>query len=138
MKGYTKWSIAGRQLALLVMATFSFVACSDTTATPRIPSALAITSGNDQTVLVNAAAASPLVVTVLDQNGSPLSGVTVTWTISSGTGSLSTTSVVSDVNGLASVSFTAGTDPGTVGISAAVGSVSAATFTIEIMADAAS
>jgi hypothetical protein len=137
MMGYTKWTIVGRQLALLVMATFAFVACSDST-TPRIPSALAVTSGNDQTVLVNAVAASPLVVTVLDQNGTPLSGVVVTWTITSGEGSLSTASVVSDVNGLASVSYTAGSDPGAVGISAAVGSVSAATFTIEIMADAAS
>ena len=58
---------------------------------------------------------------VRDQNGNAMSGITITWSITTGSGTLSATSTVSDSNGEASVTFTASSSAGNVFVRASAG-----------------
>ena len=79
---------------------------------PRpIPTALKYVSGNNQSGLTGETLMQPFVVEVYDQYDDPMEGVTVTFAVSIGGGSLSDTSVDSDVNGLARSTLTLGNVP---------------------------
>ena len=79
---------------------------------PRpIPTALKYVSGNNQSGLTGETLMQPFVVEVYDQYDDPMEGVTVTFAVSIGGGSMSDTSVDSDVNGLARSTLTLGSDP---------------------------
>jgi ABC-type glycerol-3-phosphate transport system substrate-binding protein len=82
--------------------------------TPDIsgPSTIIKTSGDQQTAPVNTVLPTAFVVTVVDQFGQTISGVTVTWAIVSGGGSLSVTNTVTDGSGNASVIYTTGSTAG--------------------------
>ena len=77
------------------------------------PSILSIVSGDNQSGVIGEVLANPFVLEVRDENGNPLEGVTVTFAVSAGGGSLSDTSVDTDANGLAQSILTLGGDPGT-------------------------
>ena len=77
---------------------------------PR-PTTLKHVSGNNQSGLTGEALMQPFVVGVHDQYDDPMEGVTVTFAVSIGGGSLSDTSVDSDVKGLARSTLTLGNDP---------------------------
>lgn len=69
-------------------------------------------SGDPQTAIVGAKFSLPLVVRVLDAAGNPLPGELVTFKVDEeGSATLSTDKVVSDGNGQASVTVTAGSSP---------------------------
>ena len=87
---------------------------------PPMPTALSIISGDNQNGLTGETLADPFVVEVRDQNGDPLEGVTVTFIVSAGGGSLSDPSVETDANGLAQTALTLGNDPGTNAVEASV------------------
>jgi hypothetical protein len=87
---------------------------------PDIPAFLSNTSGSNQTIGPNAAAAKPLTVTVRDQDGNPLENVTVQWSIKSGSGTLSAAESTTDGDGKASVNYTAGASTGSTVIIAEV------------------
>ena len=76
-----------------------------------IPTILEYVSGNNQSGLPGETLMQPFVVEVHDQYEDPMEGVTVTFAVSIGGGSLSNTSVDSDVNGLARSTLTLGNDP---------------------------
>ena len=78
----------------------------------RIPLAFWIISGDKQQGLLGEALAKPFVVEVRDQSGDPLPGVQVTFSVSSGGGTLSATSVMTDVNGRAESILTLGPNLG--------------------------
>ena len=81
---------------------------------PRpIPTTLKYVSGNNQSGVPGETLIQPFVVKVHDQHDDPMEGVTVTFAVSIGGGSLSDTSVDSDVNGLARSTLTLGSEPGT-------------------------
>jgi hypothetical protein len=113
----------------------SLAACSDST-DPRAATGLTLVSGNDQTTTVGTAAASALVVAVTDQNGAALSGTTVSWAVSQGSGTLSASTTTTDSNGQASVTFT----PNVEGASVVTASVSGISSTVQftVTASAAS
>lgn len=76
---------------------------------------------------------SPFVVTIVPPPGATdLSGVPVTFAITSGTGTLSVTSTVTDSLGQASTQLTLGLTPGTVTVVAQVSGGPSATFTATI------
>src|ERR1039458_6058208 len=84
---------------------------------------LMLTSGNSQSGLGLASLASPLVVTVTDANGNPVSGTSVTFAIAtvpgSATGqSLSATNTTTAANGQASSTLTLGNTVGTYTVTA--------------------
>jgi hypothetical protein len=94
-----------------------------------------IVSGNEQTVQTGAAAAVPLVVRAFDTSAAPMPGVTVTWSVASGGGSVTPISTVTDGSGQAFANYTAGTTTGDAQIRATAEGLTV-TFTITVAAPA--
>ena len=69
---------------------------------PDTPAALAIHSGDGQTARTGVAAAEPVRVRVTAQSGTGLSGVTVSFEVTAGGGSVPSSTAVTDANGIAS------------------------------------
>ena len=85
-----------------------------------------IVSGNNQRGDPGTQLANPLVVEVLDEDGDTVSGVTVTFRVTGGGGSLSATSVTTNSSGRAQTTLTLGSEPGGNGVRASVSGVSTA------------
>jgi hypothetical protein len=96
------------------------------------PGAVIKYSGDDQTAAVNTVLPSPLAVIVVDQFGQRLKNVTVNWTIESGGGSLSASTVLTDDSGISSVTYTTGSTAGVVVIRAQVHGVPPLTFHVTV------
>jgi adhesin/invasin len=109
---------------LIVFASLTATACSDSTVAPLVASGLNKVSGDAQSAAIGSTLPNPLVVMVIDQNGSPLSGVAVTWNLVSADGALSATSSTTDASGLAQVVWTLGSVPGSETAAASAGSYS--------------
>jgi len=87
-------------------------------------SQIQIVSGNGQVQLVGQALPSPLVVKVVNGSGSPLAGATVTFSVASGSASVSPTTATTDAGGLAKTTVTLGSAAGNVQINASVNGTS--------------
>jgi hypothetical protein len=92
------------------------------------PGALIIQNGDTQSAAPNTPLPVPLAVLVVTQFGEPIKNATVTWSIVSGGGSLSSALTVSDDAGSASVIYTTGPVSGPAAIRAQVHGVPAVTF----------
>ena len=81
----------------------------------RIPGTPTKSSGDTQTGTVSTTLAKPLVVQVNDTatRSKAFEGVPITWSVTSGGGTLSSTETTTNVNGKASVQLTLGSTPGT-------------------------
>jgi adhesin/invasin len=101
--------------SFVIVAVLAATACGgkETTSPPPGPSAIALISGNNQTGTVGQALPQALVVKVMDKAGAGVGGVSVTWSVTSGGGSLSNGATVTDAQGQAQVTWTAGTVAGT-------------------------
>ena len=77
------------------------------------PTGLVKISGDNQDGHTGAALAQPFVVEVRDTNGDPVAGVTVTFTVRRGGGSLNPETTQTNSRGRASSRLTLGTSPGT-------------------------
>ena len=97
---------------------------------------LARVSGDNQQGLASAQLARPFVVSVLDQDGSPLAGVDVTFSVTAGGGTLSATTVITNTNGRARSTLTLGPDLGTNTVIATVEGLGTVTFTATATAQA--
>lgn len=95
---------------------------------PR-PSGLKIISGERQRGEPGATLADSLTVEVRDQNGNPLTGAAVTFTVVAGGGSLSVESATTDAEGRASTTLTLGRTPGTNTVVATAEDLDPVTFT---------
>lgn len=99
---------------LCILAALSVAAAcgSDTTEPePDADPVIASASGNGQSAGVGEALADPIVVRVT-QEGAPLSGTSVSWSVTAGGGSVSPTTSTTDASGNASTAWTLGPDPG--------------------------
>ena len=78
-------------------------------------------SGDNQAGVSSAVLVNPFVVEVRDENGSALEGISVTFAVTAGGGTLNTTRTTTDKNGAAKSTLTLGQNPGTntVSVSAA-------------------
>ena len=90
---------------------------------PPEPTTLEYVSGDNQRGLTGETLIQPFVVKVHDQYDDPMEGVTVTFAVSIGGGSLSETSVDTDANGIAQSSLTLGIDAGTNTVEARVAGI---------------
>ena len=97
--------------------TFTFMA---TAIEPGPPSVISAVSGDDQTARVSQSLPQPLVVKVSDTSGIGVPGVTVTWSVTAGGGTLSATSTTTDGAGKTSVTLTLGPNAGTNTVTASV------------------
>ena len=79
----------------------------------RVPHRIRIISGSDQKGVPGETLAKPFVVEVQDENNVAFAGVSVTFTVTSGGGTLSATNTATDSNGRAESILTLGQKPGT-------------------------
>ena len=93
-----------------ISTTITFTATA--TAEALVATTLVRLSGNAQTGTVGKELDNPFVAEVQDQNGDALSGVTVTFAVTIGGGSISASSVTTDANGQASTTLTLGSAAG--------------------------
>ncbi|HUR96264.1 MAG TPA: galactose oxidase-like domain-containing protein [Gemmatimonadales bacterium] len=100
-----------RSWAFVSLLAAGTLRCGGDNIEPPAAARIALVAGDDQTGTVNQALAQPLVVEVTDDAGDPVAGVTVTWN-ANGSGSVSTSSVISGADGRASVQRVLGPDPG--------------------------
>jgi hypothetical protein len=98
----------------------------------KIPAYLEHAVTTTQIVAPNAQAAKPLTVIVRDQDEKPLEGVTVQWSIKSGSGTLSATETKTDDDGVSSINFTAGASTGTTVVLATVPVIGTVQFNFEV------
>ncbi|MBK9067044.1 MAG: carboxypeptidase regulatory-like domain-containing protein [Gemmatimonadetes bacterium] len=99
---------------------------------------IAASAGDGQTATVNAAVATPPAVLVTDQSGNPVSGVSVTFAVASGGGSVTGASATTNASGIAAVgSWTLGTTVGANTLTATSGSLTGSPVTFGATATAA-
>ncbi len=123
---WTLGGIPGNQTSTAMVSGLSPVTFH-ATATVGTPNWIGF-SGEGQLAPAGSAVAAPLMVQLKDKFGNPVPGVTVTWTVLSGAGSLSAATVTTDANGQAQVTWTLGPGAGTQSVKATAGALSA-TFT---------
>ena len=90
----------------------------------ELADSIEIVSGNNQSGEPGTELEDPFVVEVLDSDDDVVSGVTVTFSITAGGGSLSATSVTTNARGRAQTTLTLGDDPGRNTVRASVSGVS--------------
>ena len=121
-----------------VSAAVFLVACNDPASSTAAGSIRRV-SGDSQTVAAGALLPASMVVRVLAQNGDPLSGQVVSWTLASGaTGTLAASTSTTDGSGQASMDYTAGKIAGSVAVGATVASTISVVFSHTIVAAATS
>ena len=91
---------------------------------PPAPTTLSIVSGDNQEAVIGEVLANPFVIEVRDQYDAPMAGVTVTFALLTGGGSLSATTGMTDANGRAESTQTLGSDPGTNSVKVSVAGIS--------------
>ena len=87
-------------------------------------SQIQIVSGNGQVQLVGQSLPSPLVVKVINASGTAVPGATVTFSVASGSGTVSPATATTDATGQAKTQVTLGSSPGNVQINASVNGTS--------------
>ena len=92
------------------------------------PHTLRKLSGDNQQGLAGEQLATPFVVSVLDEDGAGIAGAVVTFSVTVGGGTLSSTSVTTDANGRARSTLTLGSEPGTNTVLATVAGLEPVTF----------
>lgn len=117
---------------LLLAAAVSLIACGDDDPVePDLPepASLTITAGNGQTAAAGTAVATAPTVRVLDQDGAPIEGLTVTFAVGNGGGTITGPTPETNSTGHASVgSWTLGAASGANTLTASVTGLPAVTF----------
>ncbi len=138
----TSWTLGKAAGTNTLTATASGLSGSPVTFTATgTASKIAINAGNGQSATVGTAVATKPSVLVSDANNNPVAGVTVTFTIASGGGSVTGASATSNASGIATVgSWTLGTQAGanTLTATATGFGIAPVTFTATGTAGAAS
>jgi hypothetical protein len=135
------FATAGTQTLTCTDTTNAALAGSQTViVTPAAAASIAINGGNTQSGLVGAALPNPLSVLVTDAYGNLVPGAQVTWTSTSGGGSLAaglaTTTSDTGADGVATVPATLGATPGSETFEgSAAGVQTAASFSETALAD---
>ena len=93
------------------------------------PHTLRKLSGDNQQGLAGEQLAAPFVVSVLDEDGAGIAGAVVTFSVTAGGGTLSSTTATTDANGRARSTLALGSEPGTNTVTATVAGLEPVTFT---------
>jgi hypothetical protein len=108
---------AFRLVSLITAAALALAGCSDGTRPVPVLTASAVPGGDGQSTVAGVALPQPLRVLV-EEDGTPKEGVTVTWTVSAGAVTLA--SSLTDATGVAATSWTLGSTPGAMTATATV------------------
>lgn len=131
-------SSLGMSRSALFILALSLGACggsADSSGPPKSsgPASLVVVSGASQDVSAGEAAPAPLTVKVLDSSGGPVAAAIVNFRVTAGGGTLSAPVDTTDTNGLASVTWTAGSSLGDARAEARVqGPIAPATFSANV------
>lgn len=119
-----------RRICLLLVGGLALSACGGggNGGTGPTPNTIAVSAGNNQVAPAGSALPESLAVIVRDQAGAPLAGVTVTFAVTAGGGSVSPASRQTDASGIAKTRRTLGPNAGTQTASATTGSLAPAQF----------
>ena len=125
------WSPDGGQIAFSSDRDGNLEIYVTTASPPPEPDPHSLTkiSGDGQEGLTGAQLDAPFMVSVLNQDGSPVVGAVVSFSVTAGGGTLSTTTAPTDANGQARSTLTLGSDPGTNTVTATVAGLGTVTFT---------
>jgi hypothetical protein len=115
-----------------------FSATATSAASSPIASKIALVSGNGQSAPAGQQLSNPLVVLVTDSAASPVSGVVVTFTVSTGGGTLSASQTTTNSQGLASALLTLGANPGTNTVTVVSGTLAGGPITFTATGTASS
>jgi hypothetical protein len=126
-------SSAGFARAAVVALVAAAVACGgDGSTDPSAPRGISRVSPDSQSTAVGVKMTQPLVVLVTGSGGKPIANTPVKWTVGTGGGSVSDTTVQTDAAGHAQTTYTPGTVPIVAHVAAQAGSLSGTTFTITL------
>ena len=100
-----------------------------TALTQAVPTTMSKVGGDVQQGASGAPLAEPFIVSLLDQAGRPLAGVTVTFAVTAGEGTLSVTRATADAQGRAATTLTPGRTPGINTVEVTVAGLAPVTFT---------
>ena len=118
-----------KRFGLVLFGALATVQCGgDGGGTGPSPNSIAVNAGDDQVAPAGTALPESLAVIVKDQGGAVLAGVTVTFAVTSGGGSVSPASRVSDAAGIAKTRRTLGPDAGTQIVTASAGNLTPVQF----------
>ena len=119
-----------RCFCLLLVGGLALSACGGggNGGTGPTPNTIAVSAGNNQVAPAGSALPESLAVIVRDQADAPLAGVTVTFAVTAGGGSVSPASRQTDASGIAKTRRTLGPNAGTQTASATTGSLAPAPF----------
>ena len=111
----TQGRVSGRSAGTTQIRATSngYSAIASATVTETAAAQLKIHSGHDQSGAVGSGLPEALVIQSLRTDGTPIQGTSLTWTVSSGSGSLQGTTFTTDHNGAARAAWVLGTEPGT-------------------------
>jgi hypothetical protein len=102
------------------LVLLALIGCgNDSNVEPVEPAVITAAGGNGQAGPVGGPLPDPLLVQVTDANGNEVPGVSVTWSVLTGGGVVSPTTVVSDATGFAAAAWTLGPDEGEQQVQAA-------------------
>src|SRR5919107_5395301 len=109
-EGDTIFIMTSRQILWLLAGGMAVVGCGEegTTDPPGVPSHIESVAGDGQTGLPGAQLRNLLTVQVTDQRGDPSPGVTVSWSVLTGGGTVAPVTSQTDIQGRASAQFTLG------------------------------
>ena len=128
--GYASTSFTPRSAGTIEVEAssgdLSSVTFTITTGNP--PDAIVAVSGNNQSGKPGAKLANPFVVEVIDEDDDPVSGVSVTFAVTAGGGTLSTTNATTNANGRAQTTLTLGKAIGDNTVAARVTGLTGITF----------
>jgi hypothetical protein len=104
------------------------------TATPGDAASVTVASGNSQTRPPGSALSDSLAALVNDAYGNAVPGVTVTWSVTGGGGTVSPSTSTSNASGIARTLLTLGPNPGQNTVQAAVAGTSGVSFSAQAVA----
>jgi alpha-tubulin suppressor-like RCC1 family protein len=117
------------QVALLAAAVGSCSGGDPVSPSAGVPTTVVIVSGNGQVAQVGTALTQDFVVRVDDGGGNPVAGITVTWAVAVGGGSIAPASDPTDASGLSQARLTLGSTEGANSATATVTGIGSVTFT---------
>ncbi len=128
---FTALSLTRAFSGYTIVASASGVGSSTSSAfniSPAAPSNLSITSGNNQSGLIGLLLGTPIAVTVADAYSNLVPNVPVTWSVLTGSGSLTSSTTQTNAAGVATNTWTLGSLVGAQTVSAVAGNLTAVTF----------
>ncbi|MBW7932864.1 MAG: hypothetical protein H3C62_04475 [Gemmatimonadaceae bacterium] len=99
-----------------------------------VPRSIAIQGGNDQRGIVGTALTQPIAVKVSASDGVGAAGVSVSFAVATGGGSVANSSVTTDANGMASTTWTLGSRTGEQTVTASSGTLTGSPLTFRATA----